>query len=215
MIGFTFVGFYPHTFTWLFIHFNQRTLLITKNMVASEGNNGWTVYEGVHHKASEILPRLSHDVAASTPSLFTYITFYFFFPLLPLNRPSKLHYFYTLAFLQRVFNPAPSCILFSGLLIPAATVHQCLHTSPLQVCVCVAANRSAPQRPAVLDGGDEDPPVWLDASARCHSAQTAASAHRVHRREAADQLDVHLPLWLPPGTANNSTFLPAANKHLT
>lgn len=69
--------------------------------------------------------------------------------------------------------------------------------------VCVTADRGAPQRPAVPDGGDGGPAAGPDAAARCHSAQTAASAHRVHRGEAAEQLDIHLPLWLPPGIANN------------
>lgn len=66
--------------------------------------------------------------------------------------------------------------------------------------VCVAADRGAPQQPAVPDGGDGGPAAGPDAAEqRRRSAQTAAATHRVHRGEAAHQLDVHLPLRLPPG----------------
>lgn len=68
-----------------------------------------------------------------------------------------------------------------------------------QVHVCVAADRGAPQQPAVPDGGDGGPAAGPDAAEQLHSAQAAAATHRVHRGEAAHQLDVHLPLRLPAG----------------
>lgn len=68
-----------------------------------------------------------------------------------------------------------------------------------QVLTGISAHSGAPQQPVVPDGGDGGPAEGPDAAEQQRSAQTAAETHRVYGGEAADQLDVHLPLWLPAG----------------
>lgn len=70
---------------------------------------------------------------------------------------------------------------------------------PPQVRVSLVADSSAPQQVVVPDGRDGGPAEGPDATEQECSAQTVAAAHRVHCGEAPDQLDVHLPLRLPPG----------------
>lgn len=68
-----------------------------------------------------------------------------------------------------------------------------------QVCFGIITHRSAPQQLDVPDGDNGGFAEGSDAAEQQHSAQTAATTNRVRRGEAADQLDVHLPLWLPTG----------------
>lgn len=67
------------------------------------------------------------------------------------------------------------------------------------MCTGLSADRRASQQLVVPDGGDGGPAESFDAAKQQHAAQTVAAAHRVHGGEAADQLDVHLPLRLPQG----------------
>lgn len=71
--------------------------------------------------------------------------------------------------------------------------------SLLQVYTGVSTDHRSPQQLVVHDRGDGGSPEGSDAAEQQRSAQTAAATHRVHGGEAADQLDVHLPLRLPPG----------------
>lgn len=75
----------------------------------------------------------------------------------------------------------------------------CLSASPPpQVRLSLVADSSAPQQVVVPDGRDGGPAEGPDAEQE-RSAQTVAAAHRVHCGKAPEQLDVHLPLRLPPG----------------
>lgn len=67
------------------------------------------------------------------------------------------------------------------------------------MCVSLVADGGAPQQVAVPDRCDGGPVEGPDATEQQCSAQTVATAHRVYCGKAADQLDVHLPLRLPPG----------------
>lgn len=67
------------------------------------------------------------------------------------------------------------------------------------MCVSIITDRSASQQPVIPDRGDGVFAEDSDAAEQQHSAQTAAATHRVHRGEAAGQLDVDLPLWIPAG----------------
>lgn len=94
--------------------------------------------------------------------------------------------------------PHPPAPLPAG----AASTHRLLFDSPAplrQVLVGLVADGGAAQQVVVPDGSDGGPAGGPDAAERQRSAQTVAAAHGVHRGEAPDQLDVHLPLRLPPG----------------
>ncbi len=67
------------------------------------------------------------------------------------------------------------------------------------MCAGIITDCSAPQKPVIPDGGDGVSAEDSDATEQQHAAQTAAATHWVHCGEAADQLDVHLPLRLPAG----------------
>lgn len=78
-------------------------------------------------------------------------------------------------------------------------------SSPLpnvvQVCVGFFTDRGAPPQPVVPDWDNGDSAQGSDSAEEQRSAQTDAPTHRVYRGEAADQLDVHLPLRFPQGEA--------------
>lgn len=65
--------------------------------------------------------------------------------------------------------------------------------------ISLIADSSAPQQIVLPDGCDGGPAEGPIATEQGRSAQTVAAAHRVYCGKAPDQLDVHLPLWLPPG----------------
>lgn len=67
------------------------------------------------------------------------------------------------------------------------------------MCFGIITHRSTPQQLDIPDGDNGGFAEGSDAAEQQHSAQTVATTNRVHRGEAADQLDVHLPLRLPTG----------------
>lgn len=104
---------------------------------------------------------------------------------------SVILFYSLLLFILSLNSHAASCVL---------PVFISLHLSALlQVCVGIVTDRSAPQQLVVPHGSDGGSAEGSDAEEQQHTAQTVATTHRVHGGETADQLDVHLPLRLPPG----------------